>query len=404
MTPPDRLVVVGASLAGLRAVETARAAGFRGALTLVGAEDHLPYDRPPLSKEFLAAGEPAPAPHFPGVDELRSVLDVDVRLGAPARDLDLHGHTVGVGDDTLDWDALIVATGSTARALPGTAHLAGVHVLRTLDDALAVRAALDAGARTVVVGAGFIGAEIAAAARARDLPATVVEVQPTPLARAVGETAGRALGGLHARHGTDLRCGVGVDHLEGADRVTGVRLGDGALLPADLVVVGIGASPTTAWLEGSGLTLDDGVVCDTTLAAAPGVWAAGDVARWASPDLGRSLRVEHWTTAVDMGVHAASNAVDPAAATPFRHVPYFWSDWYGRRIQFAGVPVGEPEVVYGSWDADAFTALYRDGDRLAGVLTLDRRGDVMKYRAQIGKGRSYADALAFAATRVPVGA
>lgn len=398
MSVPRRLVVVGASLAGLRAVEQARAVGFAGEIVLVGAEVHLPYDRPPLSKEFLAAGD-APAPHFPRVDELATGLDVDVRLGAPASALDVADRTVVVGGDTLDWDALIVATGATPRSLPGTAHLAGVHVLRTLDDARAVRHALDAGARTVVIGGGFIGSEIAAAARARDLPVTVVEALPTPLVRAVGEAAGSALAGLHARHGTDLRCGVAVDRLEGIDRVTGVRLIDGTVLPADLVVVGIGASPATEWLAGSGLTLDDGVVCDETLAAAPGVWAAGDVARWASPDLRRHLRVEHWTTATDMGVHAATNAVDPDAAAPFRHVPYFWSDWYGRRIQFAGVPVGAPEVVFGSWDADAFTALYREGDRLIGVLTLDRRGDVMKYRAQIGQGRSYADALEFAAAR-----
>ena len=257
---------------------------------------------------------------------------------------------------------------------------------------------MEAGARTVVIGAGFIGSEVASSARRRGLPVTVVEALPVPLVRAVGTRAGAALADLHRRNGTDLRLGVGVERLEGDDRVTGVRLADGSLVPADLVVVGIGVAPATAWLEGSGLTLENGIVTDATLRAAPGVWAAGDVARWHSPDFDRLLRLEHWTNAGDMGAHAALHAVT-GAALDYRHIPYFWSDWYGSRIQFAGISAGEPEVVHGAWDADAFVALYREDDRLAGVLTLDRRGDIMKYRNLIGAGTSWSDALAFAARR-----
>ncbi|SDF41716.1 Reductase C-terminal [Lentzea fradiae] len=395
----QHLVVVGASLAGLRAAGAARALKFPGRVTLVGDEEHLPYDRPPLSKAYLEAPDGPRVPQLPGADRLTSDLDVDLVLGAPATGLDPRARVLAVGDREIPFDALVIATGVRPRALPGADGLAGVHTLRTLDDAVAIRRKLDAGARTVVIGAGFIGSEVASSARSRGLPVTVVESLPTPLVRAVGTTAGAALAGLHARNGTDLRCGVSVEEVLGDDHVTGVRLSDGTVLDADLVVVGIGAEPATAWLSGSGLTLDNGVVCDATLAAAPGVHAAGDVARWHNPAFDRLMRLEHWTSAAEQGAHAVRNALDPAAATPYRHVPYFWSDWYGSRIQFAGVPHGEPEIVDGGWDEPSFAALYRDGDRLAGVVTLDKRADVMKYRALITRGGSWSDGLELAAQR-----
>jgi NADPH-dependent 2,4-dienoyl-CoA reductase/sulfur reductase-like enzyme len=396
---PEKLLVVGASLAGLRVVEEARALGFGGQITLVGAESHLPYDRPPLSKEFLDGGTDLKAPHFPGVHEMSDTLGVDVRLGSPATHLDVEARTVSVGAEVLSFDALVIATGATPRRLPDTTHLRGVHTLRTLDDARAIRGALDDGARTVVIGAGFIGAEIASAARKRGLEVTVIESMPIPLVRAVGTHAGSALADLHRRHGTDLRCAVSVEGLVGEDHVTGVRISDGTVLPADLVVVGIGAEPATGWLEGSGLLLDNGIVCDSRLQAAPGIWAVGDVARWLSPDFDTLIRLEHWTNAGDQGMHVAGNATNPANASPFHHVPYFWSDWYGQRIQFAGLPQGDPVVVSGGWDEESFTALYGAEDRLVGVLTLNRRGDVMKYRGLIARRGSWADALALAARR-----
>lgn len=401
-----RLVIVGASLAGLRAAEAARAAGHEGPVTLIGAEPHLPYDRPPLSKAYLD-GAAAPAVHYREEQHLRRDLGIDLVLGKPASGLDPARREVLVGDRRISYDGLVIATGARARVLPGADGVAGVHALRTLDDAVAVRAALDAGARTVVVGAGFIGSEVASAARKRGLSTTIVEAQGTPLVRAIGAEMGTALSALHAAHGTDLWCGVGVDGVESADgRVTDVRLTDGTTVPADLVVAGIGAVPETGWLEGSGVELDNGVVADATLATAlPGVYAAGDVVRWRNPlfddrQSGGLMRIEHWTSAAEQGAVAARNALAPAAAAHYETVPYFWSDWYASRIQFVGVPAAdEVTVVSGSVEEQKFVALYRTGDRLTGALTLDRRADVMKYRAQIAKRASWDDALAFAEKR-----
>jgi NADPH-dependent 2,4-dienoyl-CoA reductase/sulfur reductase-like enzyme len=400
---PGDVVVVGASLAGLRAVQTARELGYTGRLTLVGSEVHLPYDRPPLSKEFLDPGG-AETHLLPGSARLAGELDVTVRTGMTATALDVPGHvlTAVAADGTaeqLPYDALLVATGARPRSMPGVGQLAGVHQLRTLDDATAIRDALDRGARTVVVGAGFIGAEIASAAVRRGTTPVLVEAAETPLVRAVGERAGHALGALHERHGAQLLCGVGVARLLGVDRVEGVQLADGREIPADLVVVGIGANPSIEWLTDSGLRLDNGLVCDSALRAGPDVWAAGDVARWTNPLFDRSMRLEHWTNAGDQAAHAMTNLLDPAAARPYDHVPYFWSDWYGQRIQFAGLPIGDPVVVTGTWDAEAFVALYRDGDRLVGALALNRRGDIMKFRALIGGQSTWQAALDLAARR-----
>lgn len=395
-----RLVIVGASLAGLRAAEAARTAGHDGPVTLVGAEEHLPYDRPPLSKAYLDAAD-APEVRFREERHLRDDLGVDLALGSPATGLDRDAREVLVGDRRIGYDALVLATGARARSLPGSDRLRGVHTLRTLDDAGAVRAALEAGARTVVIGAGFIGSEVASAARRRGLAVTIVEALPTPLVRAVGQEMGTALSALHGAHGTDLRCGTAVESLDGTDHVTGVRLADGTVLPADLVVAGIGAAPETGWLHGSGLLLDNGIVADETLATGlPGVYAAGDVVRWHNPLFDDHMRIEHWTSAAEQGAAAARNALDPAAAQPYATVPYFWSDWYDSRIQFVGIPsADEVRVVSGDVAEHRFVALYRSGDRLTGALTLNRRADVMKYRVQIGRRTAWEDALAFAEKR-----
>ncbi|CCW10271.1 NAD(P)/FAD-dependent oxidoreductase [Rhodococcus aetherivorans] len=396
---PEHIVVVGGSLAGLRALETARRAGYAGRLTLIGAETHLPYDRPPLSKEYIDSDQESHITHFTGVEELADGLGVSLMLGQPATSLDLANGIVHVGDCTVPYDAALIATGATARTIPAAAHLDGVVTLRTIDDARIVRSALDQGARVVVVGAGFIGAEVAAAVRKRGRSVTVVEALPIPLIRAVGETAGRWLSALHERNGTELICGVAVESISGDHRVEGVRLANGRHLPADLVVVGIGATPATDWLTGSGLTLDNGIVCDATMHAGGNVWAAGDVARWFSQDFETSLRIEHWTNAAEQGAHAMRNLLDPSNPTPYRHIPYFWSDWYGNRIQLAGRPIGEPTVVTGDPATDVFTALYRDGDRLIGALALNRRSDIMKYRALIARGSTWEDGLKLAQTR-----
>ncbi|GAB3385462.1 NAD(P)/FAD-dependent oxidoreductase [Amycolatopsis echigonensis] len=401
----NKLVVVGASLAGLRAVEAARKAGFEGEITLIGAERHLPYDRPPLSKAYLDKLAPGAVPEpttFRTEDTLRDELGVHLLLGSPATCLDTSARAVVVGDQAVPYDAAVIATGATARTLPGTDHLDGVHTLRTLDDAVAVREALDRGARTVVIGAGFIGSEIASGARKRGLDVTVIEALPTPLVRAVGDVMGAACASLHQLNGTQLRCGTGVAAFEGDGRVEQVVLSDGTRLPADLVVVGVGASPAVEWLEGSGLQLDNGIVCDERLyTGVDGVYAAGDVARWHNPLFGRLMRLEHWTSAAEQGALAARNALDPASARPYQTVPYFWSDWYDSRIQFVGSPeADEVRIVDGDLERDGrCVALYRAGDSLVGALAINGQTVIMKYRVQIMKRTSWHDALEFAEKR-----
>lgn len=394
----ERLVVVGASLAGLRAVEAARRKGFAGTITLIGAEGHLPYDRPPLSKEFLTAdAEPA---YFRAEDTLRSELDVDLRLGTPATALLPDERVVVAGEEEISYTAAVLATGATARNLRGAPELRGVHTLRGIDDALAIRAKLVPGVRVVVIGAGFIGSEVACSARRRGADVTVVEAAPVPLVRAVGERLGAACSALHERNGTIVRCGAGVETIEGTETVEGVRLTDGTTLPADLVIVGVGVTPATEWLEGSGLRIDDGVICDEHLATdAPGVYAAGDVARWRNPLFDESMRLEHWTTAAEQGMLAARNAIGPAEARECATVPYFWSDLYDNRIQFVGVPDAEEiAVVSGDLASDSFLALYRRDDLVIGALGLNQRRPVMKLRQMIGKRAGWDEALAAVAS------
>ena len=401
MATQRTIVIVGASLAGLRAAETLRREGYDERVVLVGAEMHLPYDRPPLSKELLA-GE-WEAEHVALRKQPYDDLDLDMRLGRRATGLDVSARAVVLdGGETIAFDGLVVATGSRPRTIPGTPELDGIFVLRTLDDCLAIRSRLDAAPRVVVIGAGFIGSEVAATCRGRGLDVTVLEMLPTPLARAVGPVVGDACGRLHREHGVDLRCGVTVAGFEGHERVARVWLADGTALDADLVVVGVGVAPETDWLEGSGLTLDDGVVCDATCLAAPGVVAAGDVARWPNPLFdGESMRVEHWTNATEQGVAAARRLlVDNAgAAEVFAPVPFVWSDQYDVKIQVVGSIRGDDEVavVDGSLDEDKFVAVFGRGGRLVGALGFSRPRVVMQYRRLIAARTSWEDALAHAA-------
>ncbi|MEN8674063.1 FAD-dependent oxidoreductase [Nocardioides sp.] len=396
----DALVVVGASLAGLRAVEAARRKGFTGPITLVGAEGHLPYDRPPLSKAYLDEKEQATSEPFRTEEHLRTELGVELLLGRPATRLRHADRVLEVGDTEVRFGALIIATGGTAISLPGTEGLEGIHCLRTLDDAVAVREALDTRARVVVVGAGFIGSEVASAARKRGLPVTVVEALDVPLVRSVGPEAGRVCAELHAANGTDLRCGSGVQRVEGtAGRVSSVHLGDGTVLEADLVVVGIGVRPATEWLQDSGIELhgrDGGIVCDDLLRTSlDDVFAAGDVVHWPNPVFdGRLMRLEHWTNAAEHGAAAATAAVAPDTAKAVGTVPYFWSDWYDHRIQFVGIPSEPDEVRVVA--QEPYLALYRQGDRVVGALTIDRPTQIMKYRRMISQRKLWSEALEFA--------
>jgi NADPH-dependent 2,4-dienoyl-CoA reductase/sulfur reductase-like enzyme len=401
------MVIVGASLAGLRAAQAARASGFAGPLTLVGAERHLPYDRPPLSKAYLDQESEVGSPSLCSEDDLRGELAVDLRLGTRASALDSKRSVItlddGSGSEELAYSTLVIATGAVPRKLPEDTGLSGVHTLRTVDDAAAIKEALDAGARTAVVGAGFIGSEVASAARKRALSVTVLEALPLPLVRAVGPVAARVCADLHLAHGTDLRCGVKVTGWRGDQgRVTGVWLDNGECVDADLVVVGTGVAPCTDWLAGSGLEfheLDHGILCDANLSTGvPGVFAAGDVAHFPHPLFdGMPMRLEHWTNATEQGALAARNALDPGGEQPMSSVPYFWSDWYGSRIQFVGVPdADEVRLVSEELGQDKPLALYRRGDRITGCLGIGRAGQVLKIERMIAKSKSWTEALSFA--------
>ena len=403
----DRVVVVGASLAGMRAAETLRAEGFAGSLTVVGDETHAPYDRPPLSKQVLTGQWDADRISLPS--GAKPELELTWERGVAATGLDLSARELALADGrTLSFDGLVIATGAAARWIPGSRGIPGVFTLRTLDDALGILAALDAGARrVVVVGAGFIGAEVAASCRARGLAVTMVEPLPQPLSRVLGDVIGGVVAEVHVEHGVDLRLGVGVEGIEAGDGgVERVRLSDGTTVETDLVVVGIGVIPNTYWLEGSGLVIDDGVLCDETTLAAPGVVAAGDVARWPNPLFGEVMRVEHWEHAIDMGAHAARRLLAESgvgsglgSVEPYGPVPWFWSDQYDRKLQLAGRvrPDDELVVVAGSLAERRFTALYGRNGKVTGAFAMNMPARVVKYRGAIAAGLTWDGALAEAA-------
>ncbi|MFE6625398.1 NAD(P)/FAD-dependent oxidoreductase [Streptomyces sp. NPDC008086] len=379
------VAVVGASLAGLSAARSLRKQGYDGRLVVVGDELHRPYDRPPLSKEFLAGtlGEAELALETDDED-----LRAEWLLGVRATGLDHARRVVRLGDGRqVQADGVVIATGAAARALPGSEGLAGVHTLRTLDDARALRDELARGGRLVVIGGGFIGAEVASTAYALGLDVTVVEAAPTPLAGSLGETMGAIVSALHADHGVRVECGVGVKGLSGETRVDAVLLEDGRGIPADIVVVGVGARPNVEWLEGSGIALDNGVKCGadgrTSLA---GVVAVGDCANWYDPRAGFHRRVEHWTGArerpeVAVATLLAGGAVEPGVPRP----PYFWSDQYGVKIQFAGHAAGADSVTIEAGaadDRDVLAVYRRAGDPVA-VLGMNQPRLFMRWRKQL---------------------
>ncbi|MGD9796578.1 MAG: NAD(P)/FAD-dependent oxidoreductase [Acidimicrobiia bacterium] len=395
-----RVVVVGASLAGIRTVQSLRAKGFQGAISLVGDELHGPYDRPPLSKQFLA-GE-WDVDRLPlATDAMLDGFDLDLRLGRRAVGLDPTTRRVTLDDgEELGFDDLVVATGSDPRRLPGTPDLAGIHLLRTLDDARALRAAFAEGPRVVVVGAGFIGAEVAATARAGGLEVTVLEALPVPLSRGLGPELGPAVAGLHGDHGVTLRVGATVAEVAGSTRVERVVLEDGTAIDADLVVVGIGTVPGTGWLEGAGLTLRDGLVCDEACRAVgvPHVWAAGDVARWPNRLFGEEMRLEHWDNAASQG-SAVGAAIATGEVAPFAPVPFVWSEQYDAMIQILGRPHGDDRVhlALGSIDARAFVALLERDGLLSAVVGMNESRRTMRFKAVLRGRPPIEEALAVAA-------
>jgi NADPH-dependent 2,4-dienoyl-CoA reductase/sulfur reductase-like enzyme len=379
------VTVVGASLSGLYAARELRAQGFDGRLVIVGDEPHRPYDRPPLSKDFLTGR--ADERHLALTDEEETAeLGAEWLLGVRARGLDARGRTVLLDDGrTVSTDGVVIATGASARRLPG-AGLAGVHTLRTLDDALALREELAQGPRRVVViGAGFIGAETASSCAGLGHAVTVVEAAPLPLERQLGAEMAAVCAGLHRRGGVELVVGTGVAGLRGTVAVTGVDLTDGRTLPADVVIVGVGATPNTGWLAGSTLALHDGVLCDDgCVTALPQVVAVGDVARVGG------VRAEHWTSATEQPRVAVANLLAGRTVRTARSLPYFWSDQYGARIQFAGrrqdgdsVTVTEGEITDGTHAEGGLLARYERNGRTTAVLSVDRPRPFMRARREL---------------------
>lgn len=360
------VLVVGASAAGLTTVEALRRKGYREPITVLGAEWHPPYDRPPLSKQFLC-GDWDEARTRLRPDTMLSALDAEFVLGDSAVSLDADRKLVRTAAGrSLTADAVVIATGLTPRSLPGP-DLQGVHVLRTLDDAAALRKDLVESERLVVVGDGVLGAEVAATARKLGLAVTLAGPQATPLEAQLGPTVGGLLSELHSAQGVDLRLGAAVTGLTAVDgRVSGVQLADGDVLPADVVVVALGAAPATEWLEGSELRLDNGVVCDAYCRTADGIYAAGDVARWQHDD--SLVRLENRTNATEQAICVAANILGDQQ--PYRPIPYFWTDQFAVKIQVHGRPFADAEVTVAEGNvADGrFIAHYHRDGRLVAVL------------------------------------
>jgi NADPH-dependent 2,4-dienoyl-CoA reductase/sulfur reductase-like enzyme len=366
---PSSVLVVGASTAGLCTAEALRRKGYAGTLTVLGAERHPPYDRPPLSKQVLS-GTWEPERALLRAPATLAELDAEFVLGDAAVSLDPMARTVYTASGrALPADVVVVATGLRPRTLPGQAGLTGVHVLRTLDDAAALRADLLAASQVVVVGDGVLGAEIAATARGMGPAVTMAGPQPAPLAGQFGPLAAGLLAQLHIEHGVDLRMRAGVSGLVGSGgRVTGVRVDTGEVLPADVVVVAVGAVPVTDWLVGSGLTLDNGLVCDSRCRAAEGIYAVGDVARVHHDRLGTSLRLENRTNAAEQAGTVAANIL--GEDRPYTPVPYFWTDQFDVKIQVHGMlaPDADVTIVDGDVTAGRFVARYHRDGEVVGVL------------------------------------
>ena len=393
------VVVVGSSIGGVRTAQALRSEGFDGRVVLVGEETELPYDKPPLSKQFLTGEWPLEKVQLltPG-DAAED--GIELRLGSPATRLDVAARRVQLADgDALAYDSLVVATGASARPSPWRPE-SGVHVVRTLEDSRQLHRALAEEGPVIVVGGGFIGAEVAATARSLGHEVTIVDPLPTPIGRVVGPEIGQLFSELHHRHGVSTRFGVGVERIDGAQGSMRVGLTDGTELSGATVVVGIGAVPNDGWLADSGLPIENGVLCDeySRTIDAPDVFAVGDVARWFHPGHREHVRVEHWTNAVEQAVCAAHNIAHPDDLRSYHPVEYVWSDQYDWRAQIVGRPAhgGSHEVVGTlSGESPRAAVLYvDDAGGLCGAVTVNWPRALVQCRRLVTQRARYDDALA----------
>lgn len=390
VTTNGGIVIVGGGLAAARTAEQLRKAEYAGPITLISDEVHLPYDRPPLSKDVLRA-EVDDTTLKPA--EFYAENNITLLLGSGAVKLDTEAQTVTLaGGEVVAYEELVIATGLVPRTIPSLPDLVGIRVLRTYDESLALRAHAGSAKRAVVIGAGFIGCEVAASLRKMGVEVTIVEPQPTPLASVLGTEIGELVARLHRAEGVDVRCGVGVTGVTGTGHVEKVQLADGSELDADVVVVGIGSRPSTDWLDGSGIAVDNGVVCDAAgRTSAPNVWAIGDVASWRDV-AGHQVRVEHWSNVAEQArvIVPAMLCQDATAAVV---VPYFWSDQYDVKIQCLGEPKAGDTVHIIEDDGRKFLAFYERDGAVSGVVGGGMPGKVMKNRAKVAAAVPIADVL-----------
>lgn len=381
----SHVVIAGGSLGGLHTAEALRVQGYRGRITIIDAHPEPYYDRPPLSKEYLNGTKSADRIVLRPAGQ-RAALDARWRLGVAATSLDVAAHELTTGDgEVLAYSSLVIATG-VAPAWPAALRVPGAMTLRTKQDADRLRARLGAGIRLVVIGAGFLGLEVAATFTAGGADVHVVEMARTPLLRQLGADVGLAVQRLHQRRGVTFHLGTQAAGVTASGGRTRVELSNGTVLESHVLLVAVGSVPAVGWLAGSGLTLDDGVLCDATLHAAPDVFAVGDVARWPHPLAGRPVRIEHWTNAVEQAAHVARQVAQAGAGTaPFAAVPYFWSDQYDGRLQAHGFPGAgdEIEVVDGDLGSERFVVHYRRAGRMTAVVGRARPRQVLAGRRDL---------------------
>ena len=385
------IVIVGGGLAGARTAEQLRRAEYDGPITIVSDEQHLPYDRPPLSKEVLRNADHdvvlKPQEFY---DEARITL----RLGNGVTAVDTAAKTLTLADgSTLGYDELVIATGLEPKRIPSFPDLEGIRVLRSLGESAELREHASSARKAVIIGAGFIGCEVAASLRQLGVDVVIVEPQPTPLASVLGEKIGALVTRLHEAEGVQVRCGVGVDSVSGDGKVEKVVLSDGTELDADIVVVGIGSRPVTGFLDGSGVEVDNGVVCDSAgRTNVEHVWAIGDVASWRN-EAGHQERVEHWSNVAEQARVLVPALLGREPASAAVSVPYFWSDQYDVKIQCLGEPAADDVVHLVSDDGRKFLAYYERDGVLTAVVGGGMPGKVMKARGKIAAGAPIADVL-----------
>jgi len=389
----QKIVIVGGGLAASRTAEQLRRAEYTGDIVIVSDEVHLPYDRPPLSKDVLHKDEHDFGDVTLKPQEFYDEKNITLRLGSAVTAVDPAARSVALADgSTVDYDELVIATGLVPRRIPSFPDLGGIHVLRSYDESQALRSEAGSARKAVVIGAGFIGCEVAASLRSLGVDVALVEPQPQPLASVLGEQIGALVSRLHRAEGVDVRTGVGVAEVRGDSRVQQVVLADGTELDADLVIVGIGSRPALDFLEGSGIAVDNGIVCDNVgRTSAEHVWALGDVASWRDAT-GHQARVEHWSNVAEQARVLVPSMFGQDAPESVV-VPYFWSDQYDVKIQCLGEPEADDVVHVVEDDGRKFLAYYERDGVLVGVVGGGMPGKVMKARAKIASGATISDIL-----------